>query len=95
MEIVTDRKYKTGDMHPELNQTAFVEYDENGHEIWTSVYADKTAPYRLASLNALRRSVGTQTCARTSRTDTQTAYQQSNERQTQQSCAQLRKSLGR
>jgi hypothetical protein len=86
---VTDRRYKTGDRHPELNQTAFVEYDENGHEIWTSVYGDTEAPYRLANLNAQRRSAGIQTCCHIPCTDTQRDGQQSSERRRERPDAQL------
>ncbi len=49
--------YKTGDPHPNpaCNLMAFVEYDEHGKEMWTSVGRDSEAPYRLANLNARRR----------------------------------------
>ncbi len=48
------RIYKTGDRHPVHNLLAFVGYCEEGHEIWTSVYGDTEAPYRLAKLNGQR-----------------------------------------
>jgi hypothetical protein len=41
--------YKTGDRHPEHNMLAFVRYDQEGREEWTSVYRDPTAPFRLAA----------------------------------------------
>ena len=47
--------YKTCDPHPHHKFLAFVEYDELGHGVWTSVYGDIEAPYRLAKLNAQRR----------------------------------------
>jgi hypothetical protein len=31
------------------------EYDERGHELWTSVYEDAEVPYRLVRLNLQRR----------------------------------------
>ena len=34
---MTERKYKTGDKHPEHNMLAFVRYDDEGREEWTSV----------------------------------------------------------
>ena len=46
------KRFKTGDPHPVHNLTAFVEYDEQGKEWWTSVYEDSEAPYRLARENA-------------------------------------------
>lgn len=45
---MAEQALKTGDRHPEHNQLAFVRYDEQGREEWTSVYRDPTAPYRLA-----------------------------------------------
>lgn len=42
-------RYKTGDPHPVYNLLAFVEYCDQGHEAWTSVFDDPNAPYRLAS----------------------------------------------
>lgn len=89
---MTERRYKTGDMHPRHNQTAFVGYDEHDHEIWTSVYEDSEAPYRLADLNAQRRSVGTRICARTSCTDTP-GYPDAGQSQMERPGAQLHKSL--
>ena len=49
--------YKTGDPHPNpsLNLTRFVEYDPELGEVWTSVYGDSEAPFRLARLSAQRR----------------------------------------
>jgi hypothetical protein len=47
----TTLRYKTGDSHPVHNLLAFVGYCEEGHEIWTSVYGDSEAPFRLAKLN--------------------------------------------
>lgn len=46
-------QYKTGDRHPEHNQLAFVRYDEQGREEWTSIFFDPTAPYRLAQESEL------------------------------------------
>ncbi len=54
--------YKTGDRHPEHNQLAFVRYDEQGREEWTSIFRDPTAPHRLAresELAALERKCST------------------------------------
>jgi hypothetical protein len=51
--------YQVGDPHPHHKFLAFVEYDEQGHGVWTSVYGDTEAPYRLAKLNAQRRAAGT------------------------------------
>ena len=64
------QQYKTGDRHPTHNLTAFVEYDEEGHEIWTSIGGDSEAPFRLASLNAQRRAAGMRICSRIGRTGT-------------------------
>jgi hypothetical protein len=47
--------FKTGDKHPVFNLAAFVEYDEQGREVWTSICEDSGAPYRLANLYAQRR----------------------------------------
>jgi hypothetical protein len=55
---ITERElmYKTGDPHPTLNLLAFVEYDpETKRPVWTSVYGDKAAPYRLAKWNERQR----------------------------------------
>jgi hypothetical protein len=67
--------------------------DKNGHEIWTSVYRDSEAPYRLASLNAQRRSVGIKTCCSTLRlrTDAPLSGPPSNQFRKERSDAQLRK----
>jgi hypothetical protein len=94
-QAIAERKYKTGDLHPELNQTAFVEYDENGHEIWTSIYGDTEAPYRLANLNAQGRSAGMKTCSRIPCTETRTHHQQSSEASKEHSDAQPHKSVER
>ena len=45
------KTYKTGDKHPDHNMLAFVRYDEQGREEWTSVFRDSTAPFRLAAGN--------------------------------------------
>ena len=45
---MTERRFKVGDRHPEHNQLAFVRYDEQDREEWTSIYRDPSAPYRLA-----------------------------------------------
>jgi hypothetical protein len=94
---VTDRGYKTGDMHPVHNFTAFVEYDESGREIWTSVYGDTEAPYRLANLNAQRRSGGAQMSCCTPSPCTENSQRDSRSAQPQKEHpgAQLRKSQGR
>ncbi len=63
-EGVAGQPYRTGDRHPTLNLLAFVEYDEKGHEIWTSIGRDIEAPFRLANLNAQRRSAGMRICSR-------------------------------
>jgi len=57
----TKKFYQVGDTHPHHKFLAFVEYDEQGHGVWTSVYRDTEAPYRLATLNAQRRAAGTRT----------------------------------
>jgi hypothetical protein len=49
----------TGDQHPFHKFLAFVEYGEQGEKIWTSVYGDTEAPYRLVKLSAQRRAAGT------------------------------------
>jgi len=49
--ILAEGKFKTGDSHPTCNQLAFVGYCDDGHPIWTSVFGDPDAPYRLAKLN--------------------------------------------
>lgn len=43
--------YQVGDSHPVHNLLAFAGYCQEGYEIWASVYEDKEAPYRLASLS--------------------------------------------
>jgi hypothetical protein len=45
------KKYQTGNPHPTEKLLAFVGYCDQGHEIWTSVFGDTEAPYRLAKLN--------------------------------------------
>jgi hypothetical protein len=54
---VNDRRFQTGDPHPNpaFNLTRFVEYDALDRPVWTSVYGDSDAPFRLANLNAQRR----------------------------------------
>jgi hypothetical protein len=47
----TIQKYKTGDPHPVEKYLAFVEYCDRGHAIWTSIFGDTDAPYRLAMKN--------------------------------------------
>ena len=42
-------RYKTGDSHPTEKYLAFVEYCDQGHAIWTSIFGDTDAPYRLAT----------------------------------------------
>lgn len=42
-------KYKTGDAHPIEKYLAFVEYCDQGHAVWTSVFGDPDAPYRLVT----------------------------------------------
>jgi len=56
--------YKTGDVHPIHNLCAFVEYDEEIGEIWTSIASDPEAPFRLALENKQLRNSGKriQTC---------------------------------
>jgi hypothetical protein len=61
---MTGHAYRTGDRHPTDNLLAFVEYCEEGHEIWTSIGGDIEAPYRLANLNAQRRAAGMRICSR-------------------------------
>jgi hypothetical protein len=58
-------QYKTGDKHPVHNLCAFVEYDDEIGEIWTSIAGDPEAPFRLALENRQRRSLGMriQTCS--------------------------------
>jgi hypothetical protein len=85
-------QYKTGDRHPTNNLTSFVQYDEEGHEIWTSIGRDIEAPYRLASLNAQRRSAGMRICSRTYRTEIQSREAVSNPRQTESQRVPLDKS---
>lgn len=41
-------QFKMGDIHPIHKRLAFVEYEEDGSAIWTSIAEDKSAPYRLA-----------------------------------------------
>lgn len=85
-------QYKTGDRHPTNNLTSFVEYDEEGHEIWTSIGRDSGAPYRLANLNAQRRSAGMRICSRTDRTDTPSHEAGLNQSQTENLRVPLAKS---
>lgn len=40
--------YQTGDRHPTNNLLAFVEYDTDGVEVWTTIARDPEAPFRLA-----------------------------------------------
>jgi hypothetical protein len=49
METVTERKYKTGDRHPDHEFLAFVRYDETGQAEWTSTFFDPAAAFRLAA----------------------------------------------
>ena len=49
MEIA--QRYKTGDPHPVEKYLAFVEYCDRGHAIWTSIFGDIDAPYRLVTKN--------------------------------------------
>jgi hypothetical protein len=42
------KTYKTGDIHPIFNLLAFVEYDTDGVEVWTTIARDPKAPFRLA-----------------------------------------------
>jgi hypothetical protein len=46
---VKEPRYSTGDRHPEHEYLAFVRYDENGDEEWTSSFFDPSAPFRLAA----------------------------------------------
>lgn len=59
-------RYETGDPHPNpaFNLTRFVEYDELDRPVWTSVYGDSEAPYRLAALSEQRRQESTSMNAR-------------------------------
>jgi hypothetical protein len=45
-------------MHPVHNLCAFVEYDDEIGEIWTSIAGDPEAPFRLALENRQLRSLG-------------------------------------
>ena len=47
--ILASHKFKTGDPHPTERYLAFVEYCDKGHAIWTSIFDDTDAPYRLAT----------------------------------------------
>ena len=47
----TAPRYKIGDPHPTQKYLVFVEYCDQGHAIWTSVFGDTDAPYRLATKN--------------------------------------------
>ena len=51
---VTGQKYKTGDPHPVHRLMSFVEYDENGGEVWTSTAIYPEAPFRLAAASKQR-----------------------------------------
>lgn len=64
-------RYKTGDPHPNpaLNLTRFVEYDELRRPVWTSVYGDNEAPFRLARLSAQRRQKSKSTNVRSGDTE--------------------------
>jgi hypothetical protein len=82
--LVTRSKpfYQVGDPHPHHKFLAFVEYDEQGHGVWTSVYGDTEAPYRLRKLNEQRRAVGTRISphsedSQSGRPDTSVTQQQS------------------
>ena len=68
--------YKTGDPHPNpmFNSLGFVEYDEHGREVWTSVAGDSTAPFRCAMLSEQRREVNTAGAIGTA--DNQTCHRQ-------------------
>jgi len=72
---VTDHRYQTGDRHPTENLLAFVEYDGEGREVWTSIGTDTEAPYRLANLNAQRRFAGRPKCSRTGRIESASGHQ--------------------
>ncbi len=51
--------YKTGDCHPIHKHLAFVEYDNQGREWWTSIATDPGAPFRLCSASKPNRDCDT------------------------------------
>ena len=71
-EPQVEHVYKTGDPYPNpaCNLLRFVEYDENGREVWTSIYRDNEAPYRLANLSEQRRCENMSASPRNPRTET-------------------------
>lgn len=55
---MTGQNYNTGDKHPVHKLLAFVEYEQDGTAIWTSIAEDSMAPFRLARANAQRQLAG-------------------------------------